>query len=245
MYGRNKDIFQCMYEGSKEYGFLYYIFKQGKKCIQNFWRIFVYRKPKVEQKPKICEQWKEKWLQEESDDGKEKKDLFYLLCMYDYQYSCEKVKLNKKKNFRVKFWCILPFILITILFFGGIIAYNIKVYIDAGNFKNFLDNNNWNFSIFGTVFYSGALILTYGVSKWLDVKQYQETWSRHAEHKYAVEIEMFKYISYIDEYYFPDRREKFIENIMKTWDKNQQKFVDNMKNEKCMKPEELISNMKE
>jgi hypothetical protein len=82
-------------------------------------------------------------------------------------------------------------------------------------------------------------------SKWLDVKQYQETWSRHAEHKYAVEIEMFKYISYIDEYYFPDRREKFIENIMKTWDKNQQKFVDNMKNEKCMKPEELISNMKE
>ena len=32
---------------------------------------------------------------------------------------------------------------------------------------------------------------------------------------------------------------------MKTWDKNQQKFVDNMKNEKCMKPEDLISNMKD
>lgn len=40
-------------------------------------------------------------------------------------------------------------------------------------------------------------------------------------------------------------REKFIENIMKTWDKNQKKFVSNMKKEKSMKPENLVSNMKD
>ena len=136
--------------------------------------------------------------------------------------------------------------IVTILYLGGVIAYNANIYIQSkGNWTEFIQNNNWNFSICGTVFYAVAILLTYMTSKWLDVKQYQETWSRHAEHKYAVEIEMFKYISYIDEYYFPDRREKFIENIMKTWDKNQKKFVSNMKKEKSMKPENLVSNMKD
>lgn len=226
-----------------ECGFLYWVLRKIKSALKAFWYLFVFRGRKKLENPmkEIYELWEEDWL---SDKNYERP--FLLLFKYDYEYCSQKAKENKKKNFRLKFCCILPFLIVTILYLGGVIAYNANIYIQSkGNWTEFIQNNNWNFSICGTVFYAVAILLTYVTSKWLDVKQYQETWSRHAEHKYAVEIEMFKYISYIDEYYFPDRREKFIENIMKTWDKNQQKFVDNMKNEKCMKPEELISNMKE
>lgn len=243
MYGRHKDIFQCLHEGTKKYGLLYYLFKKCKGAFQNLWKVIVYRKKAEMKKPKICEQWEHKWIEEEEDKEKAKEDFFYLLCIYDYQYSCKKLKLNKKKNFRVKFLCILPFVLITILFVGGVVAYNASILVTSQNFKDFLGKNNWSFSIFGTVFYSAALILTYSVSKWLDVKQYQETWVRHSKHIYEIENEMLKYIWEREDYFDAETRKAyFVKNIMKTWDENQRKFLENMEKEKQM--ENVLDSLK-
>ena len=57
-------------------------------------------------------------------------------------------------------------------------------------------------------------------------------------------MEMFKYISYMDEYYYKNRKQKFVRNIMKTWDENQKKFIDNMKNEKDMGMNDLLKRIK-
>lgn len=120
---------------------------------------------------------------------------------------------------------------------------NVLIEVDW-KFGEFLEKNNWDFSIYGTVFYIAAVLLTYAASKWLDVKQYQETWCRHSDHKYAVEMEMLKYISFMNEYYYNDRKQKFKKNIMKTWDENQKKFIKNMKKEKDMGMNDLLEHIK-
>ena len=230
-------------------GFLYVVVKWLGRALKFIWSVLVFRKKKKKsiENPmkKIYQKWEEDWVADEPDKVKAKEDPFFLLFKFDYEYSCQKAFENKKKNFRMKFFCILPFLIVTVLYLGGVIAYNLNVFIEVkGNFGEFLKANNWSFSIYGTVFYAVAILLTYVVSKWLDVKQYQETWSRHSEHKYAVEMEMFKYIFCMDEYYFNDRKQKFVRNIMKTWDENQKKFIDNMKNEKDMGMNDLVERIK-
>lgn len=234
-------------EGILKYGFLWYICQSFLHFLKSGWHLFIFRgKEKMKNpKKKIYQEWEEKWLSDGKEKEKAKEDAFFLLFKYDYEFTCMKVKQNRDKNFRMKFICILSFILMTILYLGGIIAYNVNTYIQTEkNFTAFLENANWSFSIQGTVFYVIAVLVTYIVSKWLDVKQYQETWSRHYEHEYAVEMEMFRYIYCRDEYYFDNRKEKFVENIMKTWDDNQKKFLENMKNEKDIKMDSLLKHIK-
>lgn len=192
----------------------------------------------------IYQQWEEDWLDGCEED--KKKEPFFLLFKYDYEYTCKKTAKNKRKNFRMKFYCILPFIIVTLLYITGVGIYNVNEYIQAErNISKFIENTRWDFSIYGTALYVVAVWLTYIVSKWLDVKQYQETWSRYSEHKYAVEMEMFKYVSCMGEYSYKDRKQKFTENIIKTWDENQQKFIKNMKKEKEIKIGDLVKGIKE
>ena len=235
--------------GILKYGFLSFVFRCMGRFLNSVWCLLIFRKKKKQSlgnpMKKIYQKWEEDWMADETDKIKAKEDPFLLLFKFDYEYSCQKAFENKKKNFCMKFFCILPFLIVTVLYLGGVIAYNLNVFIEVkGDFGKFLNANNWSFSIYGTVFYAVAILLTYAVSKWLDVKQYQETWSRHSEHKYTVEMEMFKYISYIDEYYFNDRKQKFVRNIMRTWDENQKKFIDNMKNEKDMGMNDLLKYIK-
>lgn len=122
----------------------------------------------------------------------------------------------------------------TVLFVGGVSVYNIHMFIQSKSFSDFLKNNNWNFSLFNTALYAIAIVLTVVISKWLDVKKYQETWSRHSAHKYAIDMEMFKFIMRMDDYSHIDRKKYFAINIMKTWDINQNKFIKNMKKESKM-----------
>lgn len=228
-----------------QYGFLRWIFICLRKIFKKAWELLIFRKKKAPENPmkKIYQKWEENWLADEQNNAKE--EPFFLLFKFDYEYSCQKALENKKKNFYMKFFCVLPFLVVTILYLGGVLAYNLNILMEVkGDFGEFLKNNNWNFSICGTVFYVVAVLLTYVVSKWLDVRQYQETWCRHTEHKYAVEIEMFKYISCMDEYHDNNRKQKFIKNIMKTWDENQKKFIKNMKKEKEIGIESLLEHIK-
>lgn len=245
----SKSNVELIRDGILQYGFLSFVFRQIGKFLKSAWCLAIFRKKK-KRKPenpmkKIYQKWEENWLADESDKIKAKEDPFFLLFKFDYEYSCQKAVENKKKNFLVKFFCILPFLIVTVLYMVGVFAYNLNVLIEVDwKFGEFLEKNNWDFSIYGTVFYIAAVLLTYATSKWLDVKQYQETWCRHSDHKYAVEMEMLKYISFMNEYYYNDRKQKFKKNIMKTWDKNQKKFIENMKKEKDMGMNDLLEHIK-
>lgn len=48
--------------------------------------------------------------------------------------------------------------------------------------------NNWSFSIYSTVTYAVAVILALVTAKWIGVKKYQETWVRHSNHKYIIDM---------------------------------------------------------
>lgn len=201
-------------------------------------------KPKREKDPKwkLYKEWEKVWLSDEIDEEKAKNDLFFQLFTYDYKYSYEDAEYNKWKNFKTKRWCMIPFLIATGMFLLNIIVYNVCVFINAGSFVKFVKAMDWSFSIYSTAFYAIALIITYLIIKWLDVKKYQETWIRHSEHKYAVEMEMFKYINGMGNYYHINRKKYFVENIMKIWDANQNKFIENMKKESDMK--DMISSIK-
>lgn len=244
---RHASRMEKMKEGILKYGLLFWLLRGIGKILKNIWLLLIFRKKEKEKlnnpMGKIYQRWEENWLSDEADQIKAKEDSFFLLFKFDYEYCCQKAVENKKMNFRMKFLSVFPFLVVTVLCLGGVIAYNVNTFIQVkGNLGDFIEQNNWNFSIYGTIFYVAAILVAYVISKWLDVKQYQETWSRHVEHKYAVEMEMFKYIYYMDEYYPPDRKKKFMENIMKTWDENQKKFIDNMKNEKNISVADVLLN---
>lgn len=58
---------------------------------------------------------------------------------------------------------------------------------------------------------------------------------RHSKHKYAVEMEMFRYINGMGNYCYENRKKYFVDNIMKIWDANRTKFAENMEKESDMK----------
>ena len=180
----------------------------------------------------LFKKWKHVWL---PDEEKDEDEIFFQLFTYDYEYSYAKEKHNKRKNFRIKFLCMLPFATATVIFLVSIIAYNVSVFIKAGDFVSFVENMDWSFSIYSTAFYGAALIITYLIIKWLDVKKYQETWIRHSKHKYAIEMEMFRYINGMGNYCYENRKKYFVDNIMKIWDANRNKFAENMEKESDMK----------
>lgn len=247
-------------EKSSETGILYYFIIGLKTIFKILWGIFLFPLTKIEkkmidavnldenqlclnetdQKTWIYYEWQKKWL---SDINRTKEEEpFFRLFNYDYVYTCNQYNHNKRKNFTLKFWSIFPFIFITVFFFLAVIGYNVYLFIQAGSFQVFMEKMNWSFSIFSTFLYGVALIVCGVIVKWLDVRKYQETWNRHSAHRYVLDMEMFRYISNMDEYAEADHRQKFIKKIMTTWDKNQKKFNENMQNEKSMN--DMLKNIK-
>ena len=91
---------------------------------------------------------------------------------------------------------------------------------------------NWtNIGVMFMAYFIWGTILA-GIMKWTEVKKFQETWKRHSNHRFQVEMEMFKYITQYGEYNGVDANEKFIEKLMKIWEGNQKKFSNNMDKEK-------------
>ena len=206
----------------------------GKREREKFMKRIEEPKKKKDPKWKLYKEWEKEWLSDEIDEEKAKNALFFQLFTYDYEYSYEGTEYNKWKNFKTKHWCMLPFLIATGMFLLNVIVYNVSVFINAGSFVKFVEDMDWSFSIYSTAFYAIALIITYLIINWLNVKKYQETWIRHSEHKYAVEMEMFKYINGMGNYYYTNRKKYFVENIMKIWDANQNRFIENMKKESNM-----------
>lgn len=75
-----------------------------------------------------------------------------------------------------------------------------------------------------------AIWLSAVISKWIDIKKYQETWGRHSTHVQRMENEMLTFYYGFSPYDVPDRKDIFIKNMQKIWAGNQDKFRDNIEN---------------
>ena len=165
--------------------------------------------------------WNEE-LEQENDR------LFYKLFCYDYIYTCNACVKNKKMNFRMKIVCLLPLIFTYIFLFIMKIVQVVKTLKVSGIETNLI---------------IVAVLLTIVLAKWVNVKKYQETWNRHSAHRHELEMQMFCYISEMGEYGYSNRKEDFIIAIMSTWNVNQKKFNENMKNEEQIV--DIIKNIKD
>lgn len=129
-----------------------------------------------------------------------------------------KIRKNRKKNFRYKGIYIVLFSALGILYLFF-----------------FLSGASEGEGIFSGIGDNWAVFLTFpvfnlAIAKWIDVKKYQETWSRHYMQKALLEDEMYKYIYAIEPYDTEDAEEAFIRQFLKIKQANDLKFIDNMEN---------------
>ena len=216
----------------------------SKDSIRNRKRLFIRtEKTKVEdlkmpelewydQKTWIFKAWKEKW---NAEYGGEETSPFYRLFCYDYIYTCNACMKNKKRNFWVKIiWLI--FLFLVGVFCMAVTAFQaIALWTKGELFGQFIGENLQQVSSVETSIIITVIILTIVISKWVGIKKYQETWTRHSAHKFEVEIQMFRYISNMGEYGLTEAKKEFINTIMGTWEINQNKFNKNMKKEEKIK----------
>lgn len=188
-----------------------------------------------DQKSWIFAEWKEKWNAEVNSDGDEKKEddsPFYRLFCYDYVYTVNGAIRNECKNFRMKWISTCLLRIIPVLLFCRLAF----IYIKGTEFiRDWIEKNTELYLGIETGVVVAVFLLMISIGNWIDVKKYQETWRRHSEHRYEIEMQMFRYISDMGEYGSPDRNEKFVDAIMKTWGRNQKNFNNNMKQEMSMK----------
>lgn len=188
-----------------------------------------------DQKSWIFAEWKEKWNTEVNSNGDEDKEddsPFYRLFCYDYIYTVNAAIRNECKNFRMKWISTCLLRIIPVLLFCRLAF----IYIKGTEFiRDWIEKNTELYLGIETGVVVAVFLLMISIGNWIDVKKYQETWRRHSEHRYEIEMQMFRYISDMGEYGSPDRNEKFVDAIMKTWGRNQKNFNNNMKQEMSMK----------
>lgn len=89
------------------------------------------------------------------------------------------------------------------------------------------------------------------ISKWLDIKKYQETWVRHYNHLYRLKKEMIKYLYGLDEYKVTKENtqemanQAFMKKFFEIEDENAKKFVENMENKETKITEGLRGILKQ
>lgn len=214
-------------------GILYF----GKKLFGAIFSIFIW-KQKVKKKTvndEIYEKWKIKWKEERYY----KEDYFYPLFIENYNYISGKIAHNRKMNFRTKkafiaTIMIFPLSIMFILGLKGIVGF--YDFIDSQDkvekIKEFLNAFSADLNLENVVS-SGALLIIFVIlasiiAKWVDIKKYQETWVRHEDHKYKLDREMFKYVQEINPYSGSKKQVIFVDNVLKIWNENQEKFIRNM-----------------
>lgn len=162
--------------------------------------------------------WSEKWNCEKSEDKLD----FPCIFIYTYLNTYGLYLKNKARNFQFK---ILFIVVMSLALFAGVILWGINLY-RGGSLSYIIAENS-----FLTV--AIALLLTI-ISKWIDVKKYQETWCRHYFHLYMLRREIFRYIYGLQGYgeesgkSDKDIKRLFIKRFLKIEDVNTEKFVSNM-----------------
>lgn len=199
----------------QEQGFFFLICTRARQYFKIIMRNVVMhcRANDIDAKTWIFEEWKKKWT---SDYENEEYQHFIKLFEYDYDETCRKVRSNRRKNFMLKGISFFPIMLFAWIFVQSFVLSKAI-------------SSNMDFVYAGVAVLSGILL------QWIEVKKYQETWIRHARHKFVLDNEMFKFISEIDEYESLDRKKIFRDKIRCTWEENNSLFLKNMKNETKIK----------
>lgn len=167
------------------------------------------KKTKLQEKrEEILSKWKEKWEKQNGDVYIEN------LVIETYETAKRKSEKNKKMNRNFK------------LLFVGI--HGIACFL----FLSLFVTNKWSwakaFSALALCIII-AIWLSAVVSKWVDIKKYQETWIRQSSHVQKMEKEMLLFWCGLPPYEYPQsRKDKFIQNMIRVWSENHDKFENNM-----------------
>lgn len=165
-------------------------------------------------KAKLFRQWEICWQKEKGE--KENLEIFSELFRLTYESVEYKKDSNKKKNSRWK----LCFMLVLV---AGIVTFTALAVEKIINKESV-----WMELMEGGLFLLVFILAGGVVSKWLDIKKYQETWARHSGHLHRMEREMLLFVSGLEPYHKKGKKEIFAKNIIGLWDANQEKFVGNM-----------------
>lgn len=182
---------------------------------------------------RILEAWDKAWKKGSTPENQQDSTynpynvLFYNLVHESYRKFYQKSIKNRRKNFLMKF---------TLLFIA-------LLFSAAGIFLIFYGLDFWGESNLETVnyFLSETFLAVFSamtlntISKWISVKKYQETWSRHSRGLHNMQNEMLRYIFHLEPYQgliegFNDLKFKsmFIERMLKIWGENQSLFQSNL-----------------
>lgn len=165
----------------------------------------------------LIDEWSKVWNQNALVDCEGNiNNYFFHTFINGYREIEEKKDKNKNLNIAWKFAFIL-----TMLAYGIFICYYIK--------KNISKISIMSWTIFALVLFV-LILLCSAISKWIDVKKYQETWVRHSNHLHLLDNEMLLFLYGMEPYNGNRNEEVFMKRIMNIEDKNQQKFSDNMEN---------------
>lgn len=212
----------------------------------------------------IYDLWKKEWMNDGCYDAE--KDLFYPLFVETYDFVKEKAEKNKSKNFKWKKRTLLvigTFFLIIFLINCvadiwvkadtkwlenlPMIGYLVKLHgirLMLRVIVSFARNIGGFYSTSEQFIFLCALLSAFFFG-WINVKKYQETWVRHYRHRYKMDRELFLFTQAMKPYHCKNNRKQiFIENILKIWDGNSVKFEENMKKENPSPLNILQSNSK-
>lgn len=194
--------------------------KAGKRTIfQNWQKHIAVRKCEKEYWKNLYLIWYMSWRQDTDDLDLLKYAFFSAELKRRLEYADKKIRKNRRLNFIIKAIFVFLIIIVTLVYLGIMI-------------KNYLNNHiitGVEFTERITIFLI-AIGLCGALSKWLDIKKYQETWARHARHMGLLEIEMYRYIYAVAPYDSSGSPNIFIKNFLEIEMINTTNFANNMEN---------------
>lgn len=173
------------------------------------------------ERDKIIENWRSLWDKQGGD-----KD-FENLLIEIWGETKEKEENNKKKN---KNWK-RGFLWVHLIGIVFILGWTVCFILSPINICSKTFVVKWPDFLAGAAFLSIMTIWASAVvSKYVDIKKYQETWVRHSTHRQKLEREMLLYTQALEPYtlHCINRKETFTENVIAILSGNQDKFANNM-----------------
>lgn len=173
-------------------------------------------KARAEKDNYLINEWKECWEKCSKNDTFDKGCFF--IKYFEKTYS--DVLHKKNKNKRNNFLCKSAFIIVLLVSFILCVIFIVE---EKRDLQQLFESGLLLFLI---------LLICTAISKWIDVKRYQETWVRHSRNQHLMDMEMIKFIMSMKPYAKKNKRKVFIENILNLWLYNVNAFSANMKKEK-------------
>ena len=157
----------------------------------------------------LLEEWEKQWKATLEDVHV---DYFFTLFSKVYMQVLHSKNENKRKNecYKKRY--------LGILLAGGVVY---RLLLVGSLYKG---NDRLSFLLESGLLLIILIFFSSLMSKWIDIKKYQETWARHSWHLHMMEMEMLRFISKIAPY--DDNtgsKELFMKRVLEIWNRNQDK----------------------